>query len=428
MRVRLAAAAAIVCAAAYAAPAAAQLRVLAPEGRIAGAPALVGDRVLWAAPRAGFVDVVAAPAAGGPVATLGAVPLAADDAVALAAGPDLLALQLRDSRDLAAEGRLFVAGTDGAFRLRARNVGGGPIFPYIPAMQATAAGVLTLEDGVAAFLRPGAGPNREVALPPGSDPERVAAAGHLAVTPSPEGALIVFDVGTDLELRQISLGRYDPGTINGLAISPEGDVAATVPTGDGEDVLLWAPARSERVRVLATGREYGRVATAGGRVAFAAGDGLRDGERLTVIDAATRRTLFRGPPAFSIDGLSFDGRTIAFATPGCTLIGPVWRRSSRRTLPPGECVRTDVAVSTANPAVRGNRYGVRVACINAPARACRVSARLTSRGRSAGRADARVRRGSTRLIEIPLRARRGRLRLTVRVTDPDGRTRTVYDF
>ncbi len=295
-------------------------------------------------------------------------------------------------------------------------------------MQATAAGVLTLEDGVAAFLRPGAGPNREVALPPGSDPERVAAAGHLAVTPSPEGALIVFDVGTDLELRQISLGRYDPGTINGLAISPEGDVAATVPTGDGEDVLLWAPARAERVRVLATGREYGRVATAGGRVAFAAGDGLRDGERLTVIDAATRRTLFRGPPAFSIDGLSFDGRTIAFATPGCTLIGPVWRRSSRRTRA-ARRVRADRRRGQHRvPAVRGNRYGVRVACINAPARACRVSARLTSRGRSAGRADARVRRGSTRLIEIPLRARRGRLRLTVRVTDPDGRTRTVYDF
>ena len=78
-------------------------------------------------------------------------------------------------------------------------------------------------------------PTRSAWRPPAISPSR----------PRPRARWSSSTCGTDLELRQISLGRYDPGTINGLAISPEGDVAATVPTGDGEDVLLWAPARAD---------------------------------------------------------------------------------------------------------------------------------------------------------------------------------------
>ena len=262
--------------------------------------------------------------------------------------------------------------------------------------------IFTLEDGTAAFLRDGAGPAREVALPPGADPERVAAAGGLGVAPTPEGALAVFDLRTDIERRQISLGRFDPSTITGLAISPEGDVAATVPVGDGDDVLLWARAGASRVRVLARGRRYSRVAVAGGRVAFVGGDGLRDGERVTIVDPATNRVVFRGPPASEITSLAFDGRNVAFSTPACALAGPA---RSRRTIPPGPCSRTDVAVSTVVPAVRDGRYRVRVACINAPARRCRVSATLRTRSGRRRRARARAR--------VPVR-RRARDRDSVR--------------
>ena len=97
-----------------------------------------------------------------------------------------------------------------------------------PGVQVTSAGVLTLEDG-AVQLRGPDGRIREVAVPPGADPTRVAAAGDLAVAPTPEGALTVFDVRNDIERGQISLGRFDPNTITGLAISPEGDVAADRP-------------------------------------------------------------------------------------------------------------------------------------------------------------------------------------------------------
>ena len=382
-------------------PASAQLRALAPADDAAGGPVLLGDRVLWGTASGGAFHVVSAPGAGGPATPFGQLPLSRGDAVALAAGPGLVAVELRDPRALSARGRLFGAGADGAFRPLSTDVGDAPIAPYASGLQVTGEGVLTLEDGTGAYLHPLAGGRREVALPPGADPEHVAVAGELGVAPTPEGALVVFDLHNDSEVREISLGRYDAATINGLAISPAGDVAATVPAGDGDDVLLWAPAGASRVRVLRTGRQYSRVAIAGTRVAFAGGDGLREGVRAFVVDAATRRTVFRGPPASDLSALQFDGSTVAFATADCLLAGPA---VSRFTLPAGPCVRTDVTVAE----VRG---GLEIGCINAPERRCRVTV---------GRRHARVPRGSARVLKVA-----GRGRVTVRVTDPGGRTRTV---
>ena len=190
-------------------------------------------------------------------------------------------------------------------------------------------------------------------MPPGADPTRVAAAGDLAVAPTPEGALDVFDLRTDIERGQISLGRFDPNTITGLAISPEGDVAATVPVGDGDDVLLWAPAGATRVRELARGprvlaRRRRRVAAS----RSSARDGLREGVRAFVVDPRSRRIVFRGPPAFDVASLSFDGRNIAFALARLPGRRPGRSRAARSR--PGPCSRTDVAVDSAGaPRRRG---------------------------------------------------------------------------
>ena len=381
------------------APAAAQLRALAPSG---AGPVLAGDRVVWATGDDAF-RVVSAPVAGGEAVALGEVPAGSE----LAAAPNGVAA-------LDGAGRLFVAGP-GPFRaFGGRAVGEAPIDSWIPALRMTSAGVLTLEDG-GVRLRGPDGRIREVAVPPGADPTRVAASGDLAVAPTPEGALTVFDVRTDIERAQISLGRFDPNTITGLAVSPEGDVAATVPVGDGDDVLLWAPAGATRVRELTRGHEYSRVAVAGGRVAFVAADGLRDGVRAFVIDPRSRRIVFRGPPAFDVSSLSFDGRNLAFALPGCLVAGPA---VSRRTIPPGPCSRTDLAIDSAE--LRQGSVRVRVACINAPARRCRVAARVTTRsGRAAGRLDTRVPVGSARVLSIRLNgnARNARLQVTVRAVE-----------
>jgi hypothetical protein len=414
------------------APASAQLRVIG--SRVLGGPVLLGDRVLWAESGAGVASVFAMPAAGGPVAAFGSVAATDRDAIDLRAGTQSVAALVRDTRSLAARGRLFSAGADGAFTALATDVGSEPVVPFVPGLQVTDTGVITLEGSVGAFLRKGTAPAQEVALPPGADPEILATGGTLGVAPTSDGVLVVFDLRTDTEIRQISLGRFDAATVNGIAISPSGDVALTVPVGDGSDVLLWAPAGASRVRELRRGQDYGTVATAGGRVAWVGAEGARDGTRVSVIDATTRRIVFRGPPAFSIPQLSFDGRNVAFATSLCAFVGPASPSASRRTIPAGPCLRSDLAV---NPeTARGGRYRVRIACINAPAARCRVTARLATRdGKLAGRLSARVPRGGSRVLDIPLNARgraevrRGRtdrLGLQVVLSDPDGRSRTVY--
>ncbi len=352
------------------------------------------------------LHVVSAPVGGGEALPVGDAPAGSE----LAAAANGVAA-------LDGSGRLFAASLTGPFRpFGGRAIGEPPIDTWIPALQVTSAGVLTLEDG-AVMLRGPDGRIREVAVPPGADPSRVAATGNLGVAPTPEGALTIFDLRTDIERGQVSLGRFDPNTITGLAISPEGDVAATVPVGDGDDVLLWAPAGASRVRELARGHEYSRVAVAGGRVAFVSADGLREGLRAFVIDARTRRVVFRGPPAFDVSSLGFDGRNIAFALPGCLIAGPA---VSRRTIPEGPCSRTDVAVDSVE--MREGRVRVRVACINAPSRNCQLTARVRTRsGRVAGRLIVRVPVGSARVRSIRLnrhgRARGVRLQLTVRVAE-----------
>jgi hypothetical protein len=418
----------------FTAPASAQLRVIGE--RTSGGPVLLGDRVLWAESGAGLASVFAMPAAGGPAAAFGSVPAAASDTVDLRAGTQSLAALVRDPRSLRATGRLFSAGPDGVFTALASDVGDEPVVPFVPGLQVTDAGVITLEGSLGAILRKGGGRAQEVALPPGADPEILATGGTLGVAPTSDGVLVVFDLRTDTEVRQISLGRFDAATVNGIAISPSGDVALSVPIGDGSDALLWAPAGASHVRVLRRGQDYATVATAGGRVAWVGAEGTRDGTRVNVIDAATRRIVFRGPPAFHVAQLSFDGRHVAYATSLCSYVGPAARSASRRTLPAGPCLRSDIAVNPESPITRGNRYRVRVACINAPAARCRVAVHLRTRdGKVAGRLSARVPRDGSRVLEVPLNAhgrveaRRGRgdrLALRVVLSDPDGRSRTAY--
>ena len=154
------------------------------------------------------------------------------------------------------------------------------------------------------------------------------------------------------------------------------------------------------------------VATAGGRIAYAGSNRLDAGVRVTILDGASGRMLFRGPVTETAERLSFDGTHLAWASGGCTLlatVGPV--AASADVLPPGPCVRSEVWVG------RLEDSRVEVRCLSTPGPTCRVEARW--RG---GSRVARVARGRARVVSLP----RGTGRLTVRVTDPDGRTRTVY--
>ena len=120
-----------------------------------------------------------------------------------------------------------------------------------------------------------------------------------------------------------------------------------------------------------------------------------------VVDPVSRREVLRGPPVYDVTSLSFDGAWLGFSTPSCLYVAS----ASAFTLPAGPCARTAVA---AEPLRGGGR--VRVACINAPTRACRVRV---------GAKTVSVRRDQARVINVP----RGPLR--VRTVDPDGRTHRV---
>ena len=124
--------------------------------------------------------------------------------------------------------------------------------------------------------------------------------------------MIVFSVVDGIEQRQISLGPFDGFNVSGLAISPGGDVAATVPVGDGTDALVLSPAGSERVRVLARGVRFGRVAAAAG-ARLRLRRGLREGVRWwwSTVPPAARCSADRLP---STSPWPMTGRAVAWST------------------------------------------------------------------------------------------------------------------
>jgi hypothetical protein len=370
-------------------PAFAQLRAVSDGAP----PVLFGDRVVWGARVGASVQFVSAPLAGGAAVPFGSLAVPARDELWLAASPGLLAVQARGSR---APARLYVAGADGAFRLLADDVGEEPFDPLWPPVSVTSAGVFT-QEATPLLRNPVSGSKLEVVYPPESNPGFLAAAGAVGVA-STEGALIVFDLASGRELHQISLESFDP-QVTSLAVSPAGDVAATTTAGDGTDVLLYAPAGASRVRVLAREVRMESVAVAGGRVAYVGSNRFDAGVRVTVLDGASGARVFRGPVSATAARLSFDGAHLAWATGGCTLVATV-PAPSVRVLPPGPCVRTEAAVAR----LSGGR--AEVTCLSAPRASCRV--------RAAGR-TLRLRVGRTRVLRAA----------SVRVVDPDGRSRAV---
>jgi WD40 repeat protein len=387
-------------------PARAQLRAVA-DGPT---PVLFGDRVLWGTQSGGALHFVSAALSGGPSIPFGDVPARDRDVLWLAASPAQVAVQLRSFDSPSAPARLYAAAADGVFRQLSSDVGEEPFDPLWPPISVTTEGVFTQE--ATPLLRDAAGAKHEVVLPPEGDPGFVAAAGGLGVA-STDGALIVFDLRSGTELHQISLGSFD-AQVTSLAISPTGDVAATTATGDGSDVVLWAPAGATQVRVLGTLARAEEITTAGGRVAFVGSNRLDAGVRVTVLDGATGAALFRGPITAEAGGLSFDGAHIAYRTEACTLVSDVSAGSSASVLPTGPCVRTTATVASLAPA--GAYARAEVGCLSSPGNACHVAARL---GRE--RVTARIPAGRTRTLRL-----RGRgTKISVRVTDPDGRTRVL---
>jgi hypothetical protein len=158
------------------------------------------------------------------------------------------------------------------------------------------------------------------------------------------------------------------------------------------------------VRALAREVRMETVTTAGGRVAYVGSNRHDMGVRVTVVDGTSGARLFRGPVSDVADRLSFDGTHLTYATAGCTLLATV-PTANVGVLPAGPCVRTEATVA------RLDGLRASVTCLSTPTASCRVAY---------GKHRLSVPRGRTRFFRLA----RG---VTVRVVDPDGRTRTVFD-
>ena len=335
------------------------------------------------------------------------------DVMWLAASPAQVAVQLRSFDSPSAPGVCTPPAPTASSRSWRMDVGEEPFDPLWPPLSVTDAGRVHAGGDADAALAERERRPRSCSRPRatrGSWRPPAASAWR-----RPTGALIVFDLRSGTELHQISLGSFD-AQVTSLAISPAGDVAATTATGDGSDVVLWAPAGAKQVRVLATLARAEEVATAGGRVAFVGSNRLDGGGR-----CASRSSTAR------------PGRGSSAARSRPRPVRPQLRRRPHR-LPDGgvhaglgrhrclvelrgargACART--AATVASLARAGAYARVKVACLSAPATPAAFATRLGS-----ARATARIPAGRTGTLRLRARG----AKISVRVTDPDGRSRPV---
>jgi hypothetical protein len=428
------------------------------------APALTDGRVVWSqrAGRSG-IRIFSRLAQGGPVQTAGKATLPSADG-----GPSYWRL-------VAAPGWLGVR-VAGRKARRMRLLGGAPgaLLPVVRSGVALGAlqgpnrdtwpwppgGFVTLERRPGAgetetarelWVTEASGARRQVALPPNADPITLAVGGTNAAVAivAPDKGLqevAVLDLTTGAVQRRVAAGPFSGiGVINSVALSPEGELAITVEDGNGSDGLGWAAATAAQLQIVTIDDRFGLVNVAHGRIAMVGPNGpqMFTGERILVFEPRAPdekpNVVFRSPPMAHVDALDFDGAHVAWASRGCQLVANATLADSNLVLPPGPCVRTEVATLTFGPPkLRGAAIGIQIDCLTAPTRRCPLTVRALAFPRGGGRARQlgvlrrSVPRGAKRLLYVPIsrrdanRIRREQLEplFAYTVVDPDGKRRT----
>jgi hypothetical protein len=337
-----------------------------------------------------------------------------------------LASGLREHRRLANEPAVWVAGDEVVTLERMGNSG-----------------------RVAAIARAAGRAPRTVTLPRGTDPSRLTVAGSLVAAPVPRNpdldrAVVVADRATGAELRRIPiLGTGAP--VLRLALGADGSVAFVSEVLGAGLVLFWSPAGSDGFAIYHPPAQPDGLAVAGNRAAIVTPAPGPAGARVAVVDLPAvlppgLRTLHRAPVAFRgpvhayVRSLAFDGGHVAWSSDHCQLIADM-RSASRRSIPRGPCLRTEIAtlefhVTTIERFIRRRVVPVAVRCISGPGRLCRV--RATAFGNvPIGSVTARIRQGAARRLLVRVRSRkalravRRRPDLVLfcfRMRDPSGRT------
>ena len=283
---------------------------------------------------------------------------------------------------------------------------------------------------------------RPLALPAGSDPATLAVADATAavVVAGERGAreVAVIDIATGVVRRRVDLGTLRGVVVISLDIASDGELALTGEGVGGGDLLGWAPVGAGLFERVMADDNFGQVQVAHGRIALVAPGGRRDAVRPLVVEPRIGQPspiVFRGPPAYQIEALEFDGSHVAWASQHCQFVADAAAAASRLTVPAGPCARTEIAVTTFGSPTIAHRHPslpVRIRCLTAPRGFCRLDVRAYEFGDSAriGRLRASVPRGAVRLLRVAIgqqaaeRVRRARIDPTyfiVDAIDPDGR-------
>jgi len=391
------------------AEAGAQVRSLAPtEFGPEPAPALAGDRVVWAQPTRGFgaFRLVSASRPGGPARRLRHLEAAGDD-VELAGSADGVLLRRAGSRG---RDRLFAGTMDGPFR----EIGPRPL--SVPedaypdrALWAIGDASVTLERTPRApkrsrlvVRRPG-GAVTVVRL--GADIAAVDVAGGLAAVAVDRdnrlSHVALIELGSGRVVRRVAAGPI--GGVWAVGLAPDGSVAVS----GGDRLALAAPA-DRALGQVARGWFY-EVALAAGRIAVVAAvgqpGGVGEGSARVVVlhpTARNRRSAveFRGPPAADVRDLQFDGAYATWASGGCQVVAGTTTRQSLRVLPRGPCVRTEIEATERSLRRRpgSTKVRVRVGCLTTPTRTCRmelVARAISTTSPKIGTVSARISPGAS---------------------------------
>ena len=402
-----------------AAPAAADVRVLA-EREDLGAPVLDGGRVVYGDGSRRALTVFEQPAAGGEAVELArvAVPLPSWELDRSAAG---LALRMGPLRDVR---RLLAGPPQGPLGLVQRRAREGPAVAEERGVFAVPGGPLVLERTdrfgmrLRAVLRPPGGPARVLATPAGADLHHLAVAGAVAAVVVPRrGEIVLLDLPSGAVRQRLPMVDLAGTELLGLALSETGDVALTVQDGLGTYYLGWMPAGAAEPRVVIAGDGFGHVGTAAGRIAMTQSAMRGDAVRVRGARPVGRRAANPVPrPAHRV-------------RPRARL-----RRAARgvgdRRLPARRRRRLAAGRGRASRTVRANRGRVHArdhlaragtcALHRDAGRRCRIDLRVygTKQQRLARRVVG-IPRGREQTVRIPVRP--GINLVFGRVIDPDGR-------
>jgi hypothetical protein len=307
---------------------------------------------------------------------------------------------------------------------------------------AWAGGFVTLERSgktLRAVVTDDRGGIRVLALPAGAEPRTLAVSATTAAVVVARERVAVLDLASGAVVRTVVLGEVRDYDVTSLSVAADGALAVTADSGS--DVLAWAPVGAQQFQVVMTGDRFGLVHVAGGRIAFVAPGGKTDAARPVVVEpraGGEPTLLFRGPPAFQVESLDFDGVHVAWATQACQLVAKAEPAASTVTVPAGPCARTEVSITSfATPEIPRRNPGlpVYVRCLTAPTARCRLDVRAYGfDGKRLGRLRTTVPRGARRLLRVPLGRRDAdRLRraddnptyFIIRTIDADGKIRRL---